>query len=362
MSLIGKGIDQLDTPALWVDLDLLDMNISTMAAFFRQAGVAWRPHTKGIKIPAIAHKMLAAGAIGITCAKVSEAEVMAAAGIRDILIANQVVGESKIARLVQLQRQANVMAAVDDFDNARQISQAAISSKVKVRLLVELDSGLQRCGLQPGSGAVDFACRVAELPGIEFAGLMAWEGHVTRIADPMEKKVATEKAVSSLVTTAGLCSQAGLAVPIVSCGGTASFRITAHIPGVTEIQAGGGAFGDVTYRRWGAGTEPALFIHSTVISCPVPGRAVIDAGRKAMNIEYSLPEPVDLPGVVLKGASAEHGTLSCAPDSANLIVGDRINLIVGYGDLTVFLHDQLFGVRNHKIEAIWEIQGRGKLA
>lgn len=361
MSLIGKELEQLDTPSLWVDLDLMEKNIETMASFIRQAGVNWRPHTKGIKIPAIAHKMIVAGAIGVTCAKISEAEVMAAAGIRDILVANQVVTETKISRLVHLRRQADVMAAVDNLENAREISRAAVQEGIKIRLLVELDAGMQRCGLTPGPSAVDFACRVAELPGVDFAGFMAWEGHVVKIEDPLEKKVETEKAIGSLVATAALCQEAGLGVPIVSCGGTGSFRITALIPGVTEVQAGGGIFGDVTYRRRGAGTECALFVLSTVISCPAPSRAVVDAGRKAMNVEYSMPEPVNLPGVLLKGVSAEHGILGLEPEAAPIKIGDMLNFIVGYGDLTVFLHDRLFGLRKNKVEAIWDIQGRGKL-
>ncbi len=361
MSLIGKELDRLDTPTLWVDLDLLEKNIATMASFFLQAGVNWRPHTKGIKIPAIAHKMIAAGAIGVTCAKVSEAEVMAAAGIRDIRVANQVVSAAKISRLVALRRQADVIAAVDSFENAREISQAAMAEGVRIRLLVELNAGMQRCGVAPGKAAVDFAFQIAKLPGIEFAGFMAWEGHVVRIEDPVEKKIETEKAIGLLVDTAVLCRQAGLAAPIVSCGGTGSFRITALVPGVTEIQAGGGIFGDVTYRRRGAGTDCAVYVLATVISCPAPGRAIVDAGRKAMNVEYSMPEPIGLPGVVLTGVSAEHGTLTLEPGAAPLHVGDRLNFIVGYGDLTVFLHDRLFGLRKNKVEAIWDIQGRGKL-
>ncbi len=361
MSLIGKELTQLDTPTLWVDLDLMEKNIETMASFFRRAGVNWRPHTKGIKIPAIAHKMISAGAIGVTCAKISEAEVMAAAGIGDILVANQIVGEMKIARLVHLRRQADVMAAVDNLENAREISRAAVAEGVKIRLVVELDAGMQRCGLTPGQAAVDFACRVAEMPGIDFSGFMAWEGHVVKIEDPFEKKMETQKAIGSLVATAELCREAGLEVPVVSCGGTGSFRITALIPGVTEVQAGGGIFGDITYRRRGAGTECALFVLATVISRPTPGRAIVDAGRKAMNVEYSMPEPVNLPGVTLKSVSAEHGILALDPEVSSLHIGDRLNFIVGYGDLTVFLHDRLFGLRNNKVEAIWDIQGRGKL-
>ena len=361
MSLIGRDLSALDTPALWVDLDLLDKNIRYFSEYFKAAHVAWRPHTKGIKIPALAHRMISAGAIGVTCAKLSEAEVMAAGGVKDILIANEVVGESKVLRLAHLNRFADVMVAVDDLDNARQISAAAYELGVSVRVLVEIDSGMHRCGLQPGRATLEFCSRIMELPGIALAGLMAWEGHVVKIEDPARKKLETEIAVGCLVETAALCREAGLPISIVSCGGTGSYMISSHIVGVTEIQAGGGVFGDVTYQSWGAQTEPSLFILSTIISHPSADRAVIDAGRKAMNVEYSMPRVKDLPGVELEHCTAEHGILKVDPIIANVKVGDRLNLVAGYEDLTVFLHDQLVGVRAGVVEAVWDIQARGKL-
>jgi D-serine deaminase-like pyridoxal phosphate-dependent protein len=362
MTDIGMHVLELDTPALWVDLDIMDKNITCLAGYFNKDGVSWRPHTKGIKIPAIAHKLLDAGAIGITCAKLSEAEVMAAGGIKDILIANQVVGETKVNRLVNLRHHADVMVAVDDIGNAVDISKAAEQVGLKVRTLIELDSGMQRCGLQPGPNVVEFARKLTDLPGIQLAGLMAWEGHVCKIEDAAEKKAQTEKAVGSLVHTAKLCREAGIAIPIVSCGGTGDFRISANIPGVTEIQAGGGIFGDLTYQKWGADTQFSLFILATICSHALPGRAVVDAGRKAMNVEYSMPIVRDCPGAKFVRMAAEHGTLQLDDETDQLVkVGDKINIIPGYEDLTVFLYDKLYGVRNGKVEVIWEVQGRGKL-
>lgn len=362
-NVVGIRVADFDTPALWVDLDLMEENIRRLSAFFKAAGVAWRPHTKGIKIPAVASRLIEAGAIGITCAKLGEAEVMAAGGIRDILIANQVVGDQKVARLAELRELADVIVAVDDLGNARQVSQAAVDRGVKIRVIIEVNSGMNRSGLEPGPGVVDFARQLCSLPGILFSGLMAWEGHVVSLQDPVEKKMKAEMAVNSLVQSAELCRQAGLEVAIVSCGGTGSFRISAHIPGVTEIQAGGGVFGDLTYnRKYGAGLECSLYVLATVISHPVQERAVLNAGRKAINGEYSLPEVKDLPGVQVARLSAEHAILRLEPHAPEIHVGDKVNLIVGYEDLTVFLHDRLFGARNGKVEVVWDILGRGKLS
>ena len=190
---------------------------------------------------------------------------------------------------------------------------------------------------------------------------MGWEGHTVGIEDTEEKKRCVHLAVESLVASAQMIRSTGLAAPIVSCGGSGSYRITALIPGVTEVQAGGATLGDVTYAGWGAQTEPGLFILATVISRPAPERAVVDAGRKAMNGEVSMPVARDYPGLRLKKLNAEHGILSVDDPNAVLNVGDKLDFIAGYGDNTVFLHDYLYGVRNGKVEIAWEIQGRGRL-
>ncbi len=361
MSLIGQELRKLDTPVLWVDLDLMEQNIQQVAGYLRQAGVAWRPHTKGIKIPAIAHKLLRAGAIGVTCAKLSEAEVMAAAGIGDILIGSQLVGEQKMIRLAALRRQADVIVSISELENGLAISRAAQSAGVRLRAVIELNIGMERAGVAPGSPAVELACCLNEMPGLEFVGLMGWEGHVVSIPDPNQKLQAGEKAIQLLVETADACRQAGLPVHIVSCGGSGSYKISSHIPGVTEIQAGGAIFGDVTYRKWGAGTKPSLYVQCVVTSRPAPNRAMIDAGQKAVNAAMSFPEVVGLPGVKLVRLSAEHGNLELEDPNIPLKAGDLITLMVGYGDWTLFMHDYLVGVRNGVVEVVWPILGRGKI-
>jgi D-serine deaminase-like pyridoxal phosphate-dependent protein len=362
MSLVGKPLDQLDTPALWVDLDGMERNIDHFSQYFRQANVAWRPHTKGIKIPAIAQRLMRAGAIGVTCAKLSEAEVMVAGGIQDILIANQVVGREKALRLAYLNRRANVKAAVDSLENAGQLSQAAQQAGVRIQVLVELETGMERSGIAPGETAVPFAQQVAALPGLELLGLMSWEGHVCRIQDAEQKRAAVSQSVGALVDTAERCRQAGLPISIVSCRGTGSYRYSAQIAGVTEMQAGGGIFGDLTYASWGAEMECSLFVLVTVTSHTRPERAIVDAGRKAINTEYALPKVWDRPGIEVVKCTAEHGILKLEPGRADVRVGEKLSLIVGYEDLTVFLHDCLYGVRGGIVEVAWNIQGRGKLS
>jgi len=354
---IGDNLVDLDTPALWVDLDLMENNIKLMAKTMQEAGVNWRPHTKGIKIPAIAHRLIKAGAMGVTCAKITEAEFMATAGIKDILIGNQVVGRNKIARLIALQELSDVMVAVDDLGNAREISDCAQNAGIQVRVLVELNIGMDRAGIEPYQNALQFVQQLLALPGIVFKGYMGWEGHIVGIADPYEKDQAGHEAMRKLIETVEMTRQAGIPVEIVSCGGTGSYKVSAYTLGVTEIQAGGGCFGDRTYKSWGADTTPSLFVLTTVTSSNTPGRAIVDGGRKTFDARIN-PMPVGLEGVEYDHASSEHGILKIANPGVHLKVGDKVNMLVGYGDWTVYLHDRLVGIRNGKVEEIWDIPHR----
>src|SRR5256885_7411409 len=184
----------LDTPALLVDLDALDANIARMADCFRRHGVNWRPHTKGIKVPQIAQRLIDIGAIGITCAKLGEAEVMAAAGIKDILVANQIVGAQKIARLVELRRRCDVIVAVDNEDNVAALAEAARAAGVVLRVVIEVNMGMNRAGVEPGEPCVALARLIAGKPGLKFAGLMGWEGQTAPLA-AASKPAAGSKAV-----------------------------------------------------------------------------------------------------------------------------------------------------------------------
>lgn len=359
---IGQPKTALDTPALLVDLDVMEANTAKMAKTFRDHGVNWRPHTKGMKIPALAHRLLKAGAIGVTCAKLGEAEVMAAGGIGDILVANQIVGPVKIQRLVNLQHHANVMVAVDNWDNIREIDAAAIAKGVRVRVLIELNTGMNRAGVLPGEATVDLAKKVAPLKGVKLAGLMTWEAHTLRLPDPSEKRKAIEAAITSFLETAEACRAAGVELGILSCGGTGTYWITAEQQGITEIQAGGGIFSDMLYRKtFGVDHPYAMTVLATVTSRPDPKRIICDAGKKTMTGDAAMPEPIGFPKVATMALSAEHTVVNLAQPSDSPRVGDKVEFVVGYTDTTVNLHDELVGVRNGKVEVIWQILGRGKL-
>jgi D-serine deaminase-like pyridoxal phosphate-dependent protein len=237
-----------DTPALLLDLSAMERNIERMTAVFRSAGVGWRPHTKAIKIPALAHRLVSAGALGVTCAKLGEAEVMGAAGIRDILIANQIVGPRKIARLIDLLADADVIVAVDSRENVQELDRAASAAGRRLRVVIEVDIGMHRAGVEPGASAVTLARHIQTCAGLRFVGLMGWEGQTTDVANPAEKQRAVAASVKLLTDTAQLCRDAGVPVAIVSCGGAGTYQLTARLPGITEIQAGGGIFCDIYYH------------------------------------------------------------------------------------------------------------------
>jgi D-serine deaminase-like pyridoxal phosphate-dependent protein len=358
---VGRPLWEIDTPALLVDLSVMERNVERMARTFREAGVGWRPHTKGLKVPAIAHKLLQAGAFGVTCAKVGEAEVMARAGIRDILIANQVVGQPKIARLLDLLQTADPIVAVDSVANVDQLDRAARERGVRLRVVVEVNTGMDRAGVEPGGPAVELSAYVASRSGLRYAGLMGWEGHAVKIASPAEKRTTVVSAVGSLTDTATQCRAAGLPVDIVSCGGTGTYTITSGLAGVTEVQAGGGILCDVMYSEFmGVEHEFASTILATVTSRPTPTRIICDAGKKAMSSDAATPRPRLPDPIKSVGLSAEHATIKLLEPNTSIQVGDKLEFIVGYTDTTTMLHDELYGIRNGKVEAVWPILGRGK--
>ncbi len=361
MSDIGLKKEQLDTPILWVELDSLEENIKSLATYFKQAGVQWRPHIKGIKVPAIAHRLIAAGAIGVTCAKLGEAEVMAQAGIRDILIANQIVSPPKINRLVHLSRTANVKVAVDNAQNVAQLGQTAVAAGVEIGVLVDVNTGMNRTGVAPGEEAVELSLQVQATAGLRYLGLMAWEGHTLGHQDTAVKEQAIHQAVGLLLQTADQCRAAGLPVTIISGGGSGTYKTTPHIKGITEIQAGGAIFSDVAYQSWGVETTPCLFIRALVTSRPAPDRIIFDTGFKAMPAWHAQPRPLGIEGIKQFSTSAEHGVMILHEPNSQIRVGDTFDFVVGYTDSTLFLHDQLYGLRQGVVEVVWDIAGRGKL-
>jgi D-serine deaminase-like pyridoxal phosphate-dependent protein len=360
-TVIGQRLENLDTPVLVVELASMERNIARTARLLAEAGVSWRPHSKGHKVPAIVHKEIAAGAIGVTCAKLGEAEVMAAAGIRSILIANQVVGSQKVTRLANLCRQAEVIVAVDSLENVGELDVAGRQKGLRIPVVVEVDTGMGRCGVQPGEPTLALSRRVSECAGLQYMGLMGWEGHARRELDPQKRKLICERAVGLLVHSAEMCRAAGLPVRIVSCGGTGTEEFSSRVARVTEIQAGNIIFNDLHYASLGVDREFALTVLSTVISRPTPTRIVTDAGKKAMSSDAALPQPMGVAGVKSVRLSSEHGQIELESPSDRPKIGDKLMWIVGYGDTTVFLHDEMVGVRDGTVEVVWPILGRGKL-
>lgn len=361
MSEVGLHRTELDTPFLWVDLDRLESNIAEIAGYLNANGVQWRPHIKGIKTPAIAHMLLRAGAIGLTCAKLGEVEVMAAAGVRDFLIANQPVGKQKYARLAQLSRTVDVKAAVDSTATLDDLNAAARTAAVEIGLVIEVNTGMDRAGVQPGEPVLALAHAIGKYDNLRLRGLMTWEGHTLTIADPTEKRQAVVDAIRLLRESAELCRAAGIPIEIVSCGGSGTYAITAQEEGITEIQAGGAIFNDIAYTSMRVPTQQALFVHSVVTSRPAPDRIIIDSGWKTLPGWSQPAQPIGIPGVAHIRMSAEHGTITLREPNDAIVVGDRFDFVVGYGDHTVFLHDKLYALRNNVVEAVWPIAARGQL-
>jgi D-serine deaminase-like pyridoxal phosphate-dependent protein len=351
----------LDTPVLLVDLDVMERNIATIASTCRANGVGWRPHTKGQKTVEIVRKELAAGAIGITCAKLGEAEVFAAAGVRNILIANQVVGPEKMRRLVAVAGAADPIVAVDDPAHVAELGAAFRGSGRKLGILVEVDIGMGRAGVAPGRPVVELARLVAGEPGLAFRGVMGWESHAVTIAEPGKKAAVVAAAIRLLADSAEECRKAGLPVEIVSCGGTGTFPHCTVQPGVTEIQAGGGILSDVHYREHYHVDFPfALTVLATVTSRPAPDRVILDAGKKAMSSDAAVPSPIGIGKVRSVRLSAEHAIVELEAPSDSPRIGDKVEFVVGYSDTTVHLHDEIVGVRAGNVEAVWRVAARGR--
>jgi D-serine deaminase-like pyridoxal phosphate-dependent protein len=351
----------LDTPALIVDLDIMEANIARIAAACRESGVDWRPHIKGLKTPQIARQALAAGAVGITCAKLGEAEIMAAAGIGNILLANQIVGPAKIARLIALMGRAETIVAVDSIANMDALSAAAVAANSVLPVVIEVDIGMKRAGVEPGAAVVALADAIAARPGLALRGVMGWESHAIRIADPALKERTVVAAVALLTASAAACRAAGHDIAIVSCGGTGTFPWCIRQPGVKEVQIGGGIFCDRVYREeFHTDFSDALTVLATVTSRPTATRIIVDAGKKSLSCEAALPQPIGLPPVRTVRFSAEHATIELADAQEEPRIGERIAFTVGSSDMTVNLHDEIVAARHGAVAAVWPIAARGK--
>ncbi len=357
---IGAPVEAIDTPFLLLDLDILEANIRSMQGYCAQHQTAWRPHSKAHKCPEIAHMQIAAGASGITCAKLSEAELMVDHGLDHILLANQLSTQNKWDRLALLQESAEVIACIEDAAVIPLAQEAARRSGKHLPILIELDIGMERAGVHPGLPVLELAQKIDAIAELDFCGLMGYEGHVLAIQPEEAKKRACHEAIDHLLSSRDLLTENGLPCPILSAGGTGSFAYTAAIPGVTEVQAGGGIFMDAKYRdEFHVGDlEIALTLVASVTS-KRPGQVVLDAGFKSMSAYHGSPQARSHKDLDLKYLSAEHGVFTTGTTRPAL--GERVEFVLGYTDSTTFLHDVFWGVRKGVVERILPILGRGRL-
>jgi len=360
-SILGCSLDDLDTPALVLDLTVLDRNLEKMASFFRGRACQLRPHFKNHKCTRLARRQLDAGAaVGMTCAKLGEAEVLVDAGFDDILIANQVVGSRKMARLVAIADRAAVCVAVDHPSHLESISQAGQAAGVTIGVLVEVDIGMHRCGVPPGEPALDLARLAADLPGIRFDGLQAFEGHLPYVEDRAERRKQTATSMQLALDTRRLIEDSGLPVAVVSGGSSSTYDITGALDGVDELQAGTYATMDCAYRRRVPEFEIAMTIAARVISRPQPDVAVLDVGIKGGAHEFGVPEVKDYPQATVPFfMSEEHCLVHNVPDWP---IGQVVELISSHACTTCNLYREFHVVDQGKVVDVWPIEAAGKLA
>ena len=348
-------IQKIPTPALLVDLDAMESNLRRMVDIFAGKPARLRPHFKNHKAPMLAWKQLRMGAIGMTCATVREAEILVEHGIDNILIANEISGEWKTDRFAQLSHHASIMVGIDSVANIRELVRAQKKYGTRLQVVIDINTGMGRCGVLPGQAAVDLA-RVAVEGGLTVRGLTGYEGHLQPLQPGPERDEKVRAVCRSLVETREMLQADGIPTDIVSTAGTGTCAVSGQYPGITEIQPGSYLLMDTQYIDRGATFQRSLAILASVISVCGSNHAVIDCGLKELSAERGLSTVKDLPGVKLKALHAEHGLLELeANSSQTLQVGQKIELWVHYGDATVNLHSSLYGVRHGQIEEIFPI-------
>ncbi|MFB3920538.1 MAG: alanine racemase [Terriglobia bacterium] len=358
----------LSTPALAIDLDVVERNLDRMAKRCRQHGIGLRPHTKTHKTPEVARMQLERGAVGLTVAKVGEAEAMAAAGLDDILIAFPIFGGEKLRRIAELAKTRRLLLSLDNEATALELSRAAAAQGSTVGVLVEFDAGFHRCGLPPGPPCVQLARKIEKLPGIGFRGLMTYFGHVWGTAE--ERRAEAERTAGQVAKALAAFREDGLRVEVISGGSTPSAEFAHLIPGLTDIRPGTYVYNDMnTYYQGACGLEDcAARIVTTVVSTAVPGKVIIDSGSKTFSSDALGSGPKSGHGYVVEAPDApiiklneEHGHLDITKSSHPFHVGEVLTVIPNHVCTCVNMHDEVFITRGGEVKGSWRVAARGKI-
>lgn len=356
--LIGTPISDLDTPCLVVDMDNLDHNMSVMADYYQNRNTKLRGHGKNHKTPAIAMRQINRGGTvgGVCSAKVSEAEVMVHGGITNVMITSEIIAPLKIQRLCNLAKQAEVIVACDNLDNARNISMAAVSHGVHIGLVVELETGLERCGVQDIESGVELAKAISGLPAVQFRGIMSHQMMSEASSDKEDRILEGKRLIQPVIDLRKAIESSGIEVEIVSTGETWSYDVAGDIDGVTEIQGGTYLLMESAYDYM-SDFQFAATVLTTVISTPRTGIAVGDAGTRSIGAIKGVPLVQDRSDVIVSGMDSDHCIFQTSVLSLN--IGDQLRLIPGQQDAMISRWDNIVGIRDQKVEIVWDILARG---
>jgi len=367
-SLRGVSKWDLDTPALCLDLDLMEQNVARMQAALKQNKMASRPHAKTHKCAAIAKYQLSTGSIGICCAKLTEAEALYAAGIEPILMTTSNPSPQKVRRAMVLRKKnPQFIQAVDEDVNARDLSAAAKEAGVTADVVIDIAVGT-RSGIPAGEGALSLAKLIDTLPNLKLRGILSYDGGVQHQKGFAARKARALQAIEANAATFEAMKKAGLNVDIFSGGGTGTYNIMHLVPGFTDLQVGSYLFMDMQYLAIGGedGNEvykdfaPSLTVTTTIMNNRFPGQLTTDAGTKALTLNKPNPGVIGEPGFEYTAGSDEFGSIKVASSSKTYKIGDKLELIVPHCDPVINEYDQVYGIRKDRVDVVWPITARGK--
>lgn len=355
-TMTGQPLNEFDTPQLVLDLDILDANLARMQDGCRKFGVHLRVHFKSLKCGALARYLQSKGVTAFLCAKLNEAETLAEAGVRDIFIANQVVGRQKLDRLGILAGRVDLAVCADDADNVADLGRAACEHNATIGVLVEVDIGMNRCGVEPGEPAIALAKTIAATPGLKFRGLQGYDGHLQMLPDATERRKKCLLGLAALMMTKKRLQDAGSDVPVVTGGGTGTWEWFGSFPGVTEIQPGSFLLMDAAYNALRSEFGCSLTILATVIS-KRNDWYVLDAGSKAISKDFGTPAIKGHPTEHVRRLAEEHTVVECSHPPK---VGERREVLPAHCCATMNLHRKCVAVRQGVVEAEWPIEASGR--